>query len=69
MQPEVGRRPQKFTVGSVGGITKKGMTRNLQGVLITGGSFVASRFFQVTPLPIILVGTLIGFLWKDAKDS
>jgi len=53
----------------VGRMTKKGMMRNLQVVLITGGSFVASRFFEVTPLPIILVGTLVGFLWKDAKDS
>jgi len=53
----------------VGRMTIKGMIRNLQVVLITGAAFVASRFFQITPLPIILVGTLIGFLWKDAKDS
>jgi hypothetical protein len=53
----------------VGGMTMRGMTRNLQVVLITGGAVVASRIFEFTPLPIILVGTLIGFLWKDAKDS
>ena len=53
----------------VGGMTWPGMTRNLQVVLIAGGAFVASRVFGFTPLPIIAVGTLIGFLWKDAKDS
>jgi chromate transporter len=50
-----------------GGLTRKGMIRNLQVVLIAGGGFVASRIFGFTPLPIILSGTLIGFLWKDAK--
>lgn len=49
----------------VGAMTWKGLRRNLQVVLIAGGAFVASRYFEVTPLPIILVGTLIGFLWKD----
>jgi chromate transporter len=53
----------------VGRLTTKGMIRNLQVVLVTGGAFAASRFFQITPLPIILVGTLVGFLWKDPKDS
>jgi len=51
----------------VGGLTWKGMTRNLQVVLITGGAFVASRIFGITPLPIIAAGTLIGFLWKDGE--
>jgi chromate transporter len=50
----------------VGGKTWKGMVRNLQVVLIAGGAFLASRIFGVTPLPIIIVGTLIGFWWKDA---
>jgi chromate transporter len=49
--------------------TWKGMVRNLQVALITGGAFVASRIFGFTPLPVILAGTLIGFLWKDAKDA
>jgi chromate transporter len=49
----------------VGGLTRAGMTQNLQVVLIAGGGFLASWKFHVTPLPIILTGTLIGFLWKD----
>ena len=54
----------------VGELTWNGMTRNLQVVLIAGGGFVASRIFGLTPLPIILAGTLVGFLWKDAgKDA
>lgn len=44
-----------------------GGTRNLQVVLIAGGAFAASRIFGVTPLPIILVGTLAGVLWKDPE--
>jgi chromate transporter len=52
----------------MGGMTMQGMTRNLQVVLIAGGAFVASRMFGFTPLPLILAGTLLGFLWKDAKD-
>jgi chromate transporter len=46
-----------------------GLVRNLQVVLIAGGAFAAARIFGITPLPIILAGTLIGFLWKDAKDQ
>jgi chromate transporter len=53
----------------VGGATWNGMKRNLQVVLIAGGAFVASWFFGFTPLPIIAAGTLIGFLWKDAKHG
>ncbi|MGH9647431.1 MAG: chromate transporter [Bryobacteraceae bacterium] len=53
----------------VGGLTRRGMTRNLQVVLIAGAAYVASGIFGFTPLPIILVGTLIGFLWKDAKHA
>ena len=49
-----------------GGLTRSGFIRNLQVVLIAGGGFAASRIFGFTPLPIILAGTLIGFLWKDA---
>lgn len=41
---------------------------NLRVVLIAGGAFVASWGFGVSPLAIILAGTLIGFLWKgDGK--
>jgi chromate transporter len=50
----------------VGGMTRTGTMRNLQVALIAGGAFLAARVFGITPLPIILAGTLIGFLWKDA---
>ena len=54
----------------VGRLTWTGMTRNLQVVLIAGGAFLGSRVLGVTPLPLILAGTLIGFLWKDVpKDG
>jgi chromate transporter len=53
----------------VGGLTWNGMARNLQVVLIAGGAFLATRIFGFTPLPIILVGTLIGFLWKDVPTD
>lgn len=53
----------------VGGLTRKGMTRNLQVALIAGGAFIASLTFGFTPLPIILAGTLIGFLWKDTPEE
>ena len=51
----------------VGGLAWNEATRNLQVALIVGGAFVASRVFEITPLPIIAAGTLIGFLWKDPK--
>jgi chromate transporter len=44
-----------------------GRVRNLQVALIAGGAFVASWKFEVSPVPIILVGALIGFLWADPK--
>jgi hypothetical protein len=53
----------------VGGLTWNGMARNLQVVLIAGGAFVATRILGFTPLPIIVVGTLIGFLWKDVPTD
>jgi chromate transporter len=46
-----------------------GFTRNFQMVLITGGAFLASWKYHVTPLPIIFAGTLIGFVWKDSKKA
>ncbi len=49
----------------IGGMTRNGLIRNLQVVLIAGGGFLASWSFGITPLPIIVAGTLIGFLWKD----
>jgi chromate transporter len=42
-----------------------GRLRNIQVILIAGGAFLASWYFGVTPLPIILAGTLAGFFWRD----
>lgn len=42
-----------------------GSVRTLQVAVIAGGAFVASWFFGITPLPIILAGTLLGFFWLD----
>lgn len=42
-----------------------GSIRNLQVLLITGGAFLASWKFGLTPVPIIAAGTLIGLFWKD----
>ena len=42
-----------------------GLVRNAQVVLIFGGAFVGSWVFGVTPVPLILVGALIGIFWKD----
>jgi len=53
----------------VGGVTRKGMTRNLQVVLIAGGALIASRILGITPLPIILAGVLIGFVWQDVPKE
>jgi chromate transporter len=46
-----------------------GRIRNLQAVLIAGGAFLAAWQFGITPLPIILAGTLVGFLWKTGKEG
>lgn len=42
-----------------------GITRNAQVVVIVGGAFVGSWVFGVTPVPLITIGALVGFLWKD----
>jgi len=42
-----------------------GTVRNLQVVLIAGGAFLASWKFGITPVPIIVAGTLLGLAWKD----
>lgn len=53
----------------VGGLRGEGMTRNIQVALLTGGAFLAAHEFGITPLPIIAMGALIGFLWKDPKST
>jgi chromate transporter len=40
-----------------------GTQRNTQALLLAGGAFLASWKFGVTPLPIIVIGTLVGLLW------
>lgn len=42
-----------------------GPIRNLQVLLIAGGAFLASWKFDITPVPIIAAGTLLGIFWKD----
>jgi chromate transporter len=34
-------------------------------ILFAGGAFLAAWKFQVTPIPIILVAALLGYLWAD----
>jgi chromate transporter len=46
-----------------------GLSRNLQVILIAGGAFLASWELGVTPLPIILAGTLVGLLWKESPKK
>jgi chromate transporter len=44
---------------------KGGVLRILRTVLITGGSFLASWKFGITPVPILAAATLISVLWRD----
>ncbi|MEP7354694.1 MAG: chromate transporter [Acidobacteriota bacterium] len=46
-----------------------GSVRNIQAVLIAGGAFLASWKFGVTPLPLIVAGTLIGALWQPPPEQ
>jgi chromate transporter len=46
-----------------------GLVRNLQVILIVGGAFLASWKFDVTPLPIIGLGLVVGLLWKDPDQA
>ena len=36
-------------------------------LLFTGGAFLAAWKFHVTPVPVILIAALAGFLWTDPK--
>jgi chromate transport protein ChrA len=42
-----------------------GLRRSVQVLVLTGGAFIASWKFGITPLPIIGVGLLIGLFWED----
>jgi chromate transporter len=42
-----------------------GWTRNFRTAVFAGGGFLAAYFFKVTPVPIILISALAGFLWKE----
>jgi chromate transporter len=44
-----------------------GRERNLQVALIAGGAFWAAWKFGVTPVPIIVAGTVAGLLWNPEK--
>jgi chromate transporter len=39
----------------------------LHALLFTGGAFVAAWKFHVTPVPVILVAALAGYLWTEKK--
>jgi len=43
----------------------KGINKSSRAVIIAGGSFVASWMFNITPVPILGIATLIGVLWQD----
>jgi chromate transporter len=43
----------------------KGFENGTRAVILAGGSFLASWMFNITPVPILAVTTLIGVLWRD----
>jgi hypothetical protein len=36
-------------------------------LLFTGGAFLAAWKFHVTPVPVILIAALAGYVWTDKK--
>ncbi len=46
-----------------------GMMRNVQVAVIAGGAFVASWWYGVSPIAIILAATLLGAVWDDPKAA
>lgn len=46
-----------------------GLRRTLRTALFAGGAFIALWKFGITPVPIIAVSALIGFLWKDPDPA
>jgi chromate transporter len=47
----------------------KGFIPTLRAVLIAGGAFLASWKFNVTPIPILVVATLVSLLWGILKKD
>lgn len=46
-----------------------GALRNLRAIVIAGGAFLASWQFEISPLTIIIAGTVIGALWKGGQTK
>lgn len=44
---------------------KDNLSKIARTILITGGSFVASWKFGISPVPILAIATLISVLWRD----
>jgi chromate transporter len=47
----------------------KGFESSARAVILAGGSFLASWVFNITPVPILAVTTLIGVLWRDRDPA
>jgi chromate transporter len=39
----------------------------MRALVFTGGAFLAAWRFHVTPVPVIFVAALVGYLWADKK--
>jgi chromate transporter len=48
---------------------KGGAHRILRTAIITGGAFLASWRFNITPIPILLAAMIVSLGWSDKKDS
>ena len=44
------------------------LSQSLRVLLIAGGAFAASWGFNISPLPIIFLGGLVGLLWTDEAE-
>ncbi|HLH44130.1 MAG TPA: chromate transporter [Bryobacteraceae bacterium] len=45
---------------------KGGATKLLRGITITGGAFLASWKFNITPVPILAAAAMVSLIWRDA---
>jgi chromate transporter len=48
---------------------KGGVNKFSRTVAIAGGAFLASWRFDITPVPILLVATIISLLWRDGATA